>query len=293
MRGEWQDSAEWPEASELDPLRVATSWSTQRLLGAALVMTGALFVLGLGIATLVPPPTQAAEPAPPPPGVGPQVAGEIERPPASDEPTTDIGDAVSVERNGALTPASVEHLTVVQVSVSVCGSRGVGSGVVVADGLVLTAAHVVGDAALVRIDHAGTVVTGEVLGVLGDGRDVALVQVDAPMAAPLEFAGAPEPGDAVTLVGHPDGGPRTVLVGAAVPVDVTTAVQAGAGEIIGVDVAIRAGISGGVAIADSGDVVGLVVAKEARSETALVVALPDLADIAAAALVPGECPATA
>lgn len=292
MRGEWQDSGERQETSELDPLRVATSWSTQRLLGAALVMTGALFVLGLGIATLVPPPTQAAEPAP---GSleDALVAGEVERRPGTDDPATGIGDALSVERNGVLTPASVEHLTVVQVSVSVCDARGVGSGVVVADGLVLTAAHVVGDAALVRIDHQGTVVTGEVLGVLGDGRDVALVQVDAPMAEPLAPAAAPKPGDAVTLVGHPDGGPRTVQVGAAVPVDVTTAVQAGAGEIIGVNVSIQAGISGGVAIADSGDVVGLVVAKEARSDTALVVALPDLADIAEAALVPGECPATA
>lgn len=286
MRGEWQES------SELDPLRVATSWSTQRLLGAALVMTGALFVIGLGVATLVPPPTQAAEPAPVPPADA-VVSGEVERGAGTDEAATDIGDALSVERNGALTPASVEHLTVVQVSVSVCGARGVGSGVVVADGLVLTAAHVVGDAALVRIDHRGTVVTGEVLGVLGDGRDVALVQVDAPMAEPLEFAGNPEPGDAVTLVGHPEGGPRTVQVGAAVPVDVTTAVQAGAGEISGVDVSIRAGISGGVAVAASGDVIGLVVAKEARTDTALVVALPDLAEIADAALVPGECPATA
>lgn len=281
MYREWSDGS--GDAVGPDPIRVATSWSTQRLLTAALVMTIALATAGLAAATLVPPPTQAATPAPP---------GGVETP-SSAGPETAIGDAVTVERNGRLRPAAVEHLTVVQVSVSTCGVRNVGSGVVVAEGLLLTAAHVVGDATLVRVDHQGVVVTGEVLGVLGDGRDVALVALDAPMRVPLPAGDPPAPGDAITLVGHPDGGPRTIVVGAAVAVDPGVAIQAGAGEILGVDVATRAGISGGAAVDADGEVVGLVVAREALSDTALVVRLPDLATIGDAALVPGQCRATA
>lgn len=275
MRREWQNQP--------STVSVATSLSRTRLLAAATVISLGLLAVGVAAASMVPPGSGAAAPARPA-----TVAGAVEV-----APPPEIDDAVAVERNGALVPAPVEHLTVVQVSVSTCGARSTGSGVVVADGLLLTAAHVVGDASLVRIDHRDTTVTGEVVGVLGDGRDVALVRVDAPMDAPLPVADRPVVGDAVTLVGHPDGGPRTVRVGEAAAVAPVVAMLAGGGDILGVDVAIAAGFSGGAAIDAAGDLIGLVVASEEKTGTALVVALPELATIESAGLVPGECPAGA
>ncbi len=269
----------------MEPLPVASSWNATRLLVTAVVTALAVFVLGLAAASLVPPPRAAAAPE-----TG--VAGAVELGPGPDD-EVEIADGLSVARSGSLVPASVEHLTVVQVSVSVCEERRIGSGVIVADGLLLTAAHAVGDAGLVRIDHAGVTVTGEVLGVAPDGRDLALIRVDAPMSTPIPAADPPAPGDPITLVGHPDGGPRTVLVGPAVDVAPVVAQLAGCGDIIGADVSITAGISGGAAVDESGALIGIVVAKEEATDTALVLAVPDLAQLSAGGLVPGACEATA
>lgn len=258
----------------------ATSWNTRRLLASAAVLAIGALVVGLGAARLLRPGSVAAGP--------PAVAAAVE-----DAPAVEVGEAVAVERDGPFVPAPNAHLAVVQVSVHVCDARSVGSGVVVADGLLLTAAHVVGDASLVRIDQGGVTVTGEVLGVLADDRDLALVAVDAPMTAPLSPGRVGPLGAPLTLVGHPDGGPRTASVGARVDVAPVVASLAGGGEILGVDVSITAGISGGPALDPSGAVVGVVVAREAATDTALVVATPDLAELSDAALVPGRCTGSA
>jgi hypothetical protein len=257
----------------------ASSWNGRRLIASALVVALALLGLGVGVADLVVPDTVAADSGP-----AAIVAGAVET-----APETEIADAVAAVRAGPFVPAPTEHLTVVHVSVSVCGARSTGSGVVIAEGLLLTAAHVVGDATLVRIDQGGITVTGEVLGVLGDRRDLALVAVDAPMAAPLEAEVAPAVGAPLTLVGHPDGGTRTAAVGPRVDVAPNVAVLAGAGEIVGIGIHIDAGMSGGPVVDAGGTIVGIVVAKEAVSDTALAVATPDLASLSLAALVPGTC----
>ncbi len=212
--------------------------------------------------------------------------------PSEPPPETEIGEAAAARREGSFVPASSSHLTVVHVSVSACGDRSIGSGVVVADGLILTAAHIVGDAALVRIDVGQITITGEVVGVLGDGRDVALVAVDAPMDVPLVAATAPALGDAITLVGHPAGGPRTTSVGPRVDIAPVVA-EILDGEILGVDASVSRGMSGGPAINSAGDIVGLLVAKEGAGDMALVVALPDLGSIESQALVPGSCQGSA
>jgi S1-C subfamily serine protease len=189
-------------------------------------------------------------------------------------------------------PAATEDLTVVHVSVSSCGIRSTGSGVVIADGLILTAAHVVGDAGLVRIDSGGVTVAGEVLGVLGDGRDVALISVDAPMASPLRPGVAPVTGEPLTLMGHPGGGPRMVAVGGVVDLAPVTANRV-AGEVVGIDISVSVGMSGGPAVNADGEMVGLLVAMETATDTALVVLLPDLLSLESGALVPGSCPESA
>jgi S1-C subfamily serine protease len=286
VREEWflRDRESWsgPEAS---------SWTSRRLIGAASVVAVSALAIGVGLGRLLTPVSATAT-------VPTVVAGAVLE--ASDvttaegaAPETDIAEAASVARNGEFTPAPTESLVVVQVSVSACGSRSSGSGVLVADGLLLTAAHVVGDAKLVRIDYRGVTVTGEVLGVPVDGRDVALVALDAPLAMPVVGGVMPASGTALTVVGHPGGGVRSAFVGPIVDLAPVVASLAGDGDIVGVDVSIAEGISGGPAVDPSGAVVGLVVAKETATDTALVVALPDLAEIASVGLVPGECAAGA
>lgn len=275
---------EWSSDADVVSNRLgSSSWNSSRLVATAGVVALSTLVVGLGLANLFAPSTVGAVDS-----VPTAVAGAVLEP-----PETDIAEAVAVTREGSFEPAPSEHLTVVRVSVSVCGFRSSGSGVVVADGLLLTAAHVVGDAQLVRIDHRGTSVTGEVLGVLGDGRDIALVAVDAPLAVPVASAGIPAVGAPLTLIGHPDGGPLTSSVGPVVEIAPVVARLAGGSDIHGIDVPTTQGISGGPAVDENGAVVGLVVARETATDTALVLALPDLAEIGSAALTPGECPGNA
>lgn len=275
-----------PAPGELNPpvsTRLsASSWSLQRVMISAVVVALGTLAVGGGFAALLSPSSVAAN--------GTEVTGRTE---SAAPVETNIGEAAAATRRGDVTPADTSGLTVVQVSVSTCGFRSAGSGVVVADGLLLTAAHVVGDAELVRIDQGGITVTGEVLGVLGDERDVALVAVDAPMSNPVPAGASPELGAALTLVGQPDGQPLTVATGEVVAVAESVASLAGGGDIVGVDVTIAEGMSGGPAVDANGAIVGLTVAKELATDTALIVALPDLATIDRAALVPGECTGSA
>ena len=244
-------------------------------MGVSAVMGVSALVLGVGLARLTS-------------GAASLGAAPVAAAPETVPVETEIGDAVVATRRGPFQPAPVEHLMVVQVSVTVCGHRSVGTGFLVADGLLLTAAHVVGDAHLVRIDHGGVTVTGEVLGVFADGRDVALIEVDAPLAEMIVPRPAPAVGEPMTMVGRPDGGPRALSVGARV--DLAPAVAATvAGETIGVAASVGVGFSGGPAVDAAGSLVGIVVATETATDTALVTPLADLGRFGEMAVVAGRC----
>jgi len=201
--------------------------------------------------------------------------------------STRIGGVVE-QRSTDLSPAPTATMPVVKVSVNACGERSQGSGFVVADGLVVTAAHVVGNAGLVRLDMGSNVVTGEVLGQLADGRDIALIAIDTGrLSAPTPGA-PPSIGGAVTMVGYPGGQRRTVSVGPRTNPLPTTS-RAVAGELIGVSAPTGEGFSGGPALDAAGHLVGVVVAAEAGTGTSIVVALPDAETLADAPLSPNVC----
>jgi len=239
------------------------------LLAIAVTITVALFGVGVAIGQATTESTRVA--APPVVGVRSEVAGAV------------------VERTNAADPAPTGHLVVVTVAATSCGVRSVGSGVLVDDDLLVTAAHVVGDAGLVRIDHDGQVLTGEVLGVLADGRDLALIELDASMARPLRSVAAIAPSDPITLVGHPNDGPRTVLVGARTDVP-QLASQLYRGELVAASVSVPPGMSGGPAVDASGALIGITVAEETGTQTAIVVRIDDPAALVDAAVQPGRCP---
>ena len=185
--------------------------------------------------------------------------------------------------------ADASHLVVVQVAATACGERSNGSAVLVDHDLLVTAAHVVGDAGLVRIDHGSQVLTGEVLGVLGDGRDLALIELDASMVQPLPAAAVPATGEPITFVGHPESGARAEIVG--IRTDVPhLARQLLHGELLAASVSVPAGMSGGPAINAAGELLGITVAEETGTETAIVARIDDPSLLADSYLVPGHCP---
>lgn len=204
---------------------------------------------------------------------------------------TEVAGAVEV-RESAMVPTSIDHLVVVRVSVTRCGERAFGTGVLIDDNLLVTAAHVVGDAGLVRVDQGGVTVTGEVLGVLADGRDLALIEVDGPLDGPIASAAAPRTGSPVTVAGHPGGNAMTTVVGA--KVELASSLTAIArGPAFGVSASTDLGMSGAPAIDEDGRLVGVVIGAETATGTAIVAAVEDVQELVEQVVVPGRCPMTA
>ena len=144
--------------------------------------------------------------------------------------------------------------------VSVSTGRGGGSGVLIrADGVLLTNAHVVGNARTVQIQLAdGRELTGTVLG--RDRQvDIAVVRIPA-QNLPVATVGDSdrvEVGQLAIAIGNPLGLERTVTRG------VVSAVNRGprglpiAGGLIQTDAAINPGNSGGPLLDSSGRVIGI------------------------------------
>jgi len=201
---------------------------------------------------------------------------------------TEIAGAVE-QRGSDLPVAPTASASVLRVSANACGARSHGSGFVVAEGLIVTAAHVVGDAGLVRLDMGSTVATGEVLGRFADGRDIALIGIDTG-DGPLPQAGElPGIGGAITMVGYPGDQRRTVSVGLRTDPLPTTA-DVVTGELLGVAAPTGEGFSGGPALDGSGNLLGVVVAAEVGTGTSIVVRLPNPAALADVELLPNTCP---
>jgi len=207
--------------------------------------------------------------------------------PSGRDVITVVAGAVE-QRTGEFSAAPTAGLTVVRVSVSACGGRSSGSGFVAGDGVVLTAAHVVGDAGLVRVDIGPRVATGEVLGRFADGRDVAVIGIDTGSSAEPVPGTLPPLGRPVTMIGLPAGGPRTVSVGARVEPLPSTA-EAVHGRLIGVASPSGRGFSGGPAVDADGGLIGMVVAAEVGTGATIVVPVGDPADLSAIDLVPNTC----
>jgi serine protease Do len=141
--------------------------------------------------------------------------------------------------------------------VSVSRDGGLGSGVLIrADGVLLTNAHVVGDARQVRVELAdGQRLTGRVLGrdVTGDIAVVKIPGTGFPRA-PLGDSDRLEVGQASIAIGNPLGLDRTVTTG------VVSAVNRSGFDMDGLiqtDAAINPGNSGGPLLDSRGRVIGI------------------------------------
>ena len=143
----------------------------------------------------------------------------------------------------------------------IADSRGFGSGFVVgADGLLLTNAHVVGEAKTVKVVlHDGRALVGKVLARAPDKLDLALVQVDARDLVPLELGGLADlkVGSFAASVGHGKGGIWTFNTGM-----VSNIYPAGDASrpVFQTQIPLNPGSSGGPVFDRFGRVVGVVTA---------------------------------
>jgi S1-C subfamily serine protease len=152
--------------------------------------------------------------------------------------------------------AKIVSPSVVQIETT----DGLGSGVVYDDGLVMTNAHVVGNATQVTVRTAdGTAVEGEVLGA-DTGTDIAVVRapdLDVPIAS-LALDTKPAVGQVAVAVGSPYGLDQTVTSGivSAInrPVDNDKGVVV---SMIQTDASINPGNSGGALANRDGLIIGI------------------------------------
>lgn len=177
-------------------------------------------------------------------------------------PASMVGPA---QADGAITRTNEEQ-SIIRVArqvspavVSVRRSGALGSGVIVqGDGVILTNAHVVGDARSVNITLAdGKSITGQVLG-KDSSVDIAVVRIPGKGYPQVPEADSDrlEVGQSAIAIGNPMGLERTVTRG------VVSAVnrRLGDGELDGLiqtDAAINPGNSGGPLLDSSGNVIGI------------------------------------
>jgi S1-C subfamily serine protease len=168
--------------------------------------------------------------------------------------------------------AAAAEASTLRVRAATCGLETSGSGVLVADGYVVTNAHVVAGADRdgVRVLTATGDIADATVVVFDPDLDVALLRTDPIRAIPLRFATSdPERGAIGAALGYPGGGALTI-----VPAAVTGAYAATGRDIYGRDAVRRQilelraeidrGDSGGPFILDDGTIGGLIFA-EART----------------------------
>jgi S1-C subfamily serine protease len=200
----------------------------------------------------------------------------------------------------------VQHSIVrVKVHDRLTGRKAGGSGTYLGDGKVLTAAHVVDDAADIEVAFDKTVVTGQVL---ADDpyNDVALVKVDSPppSAVPIKLgdAGQVSVGDRSLVLGFPVS--SLTRSGQAGALRMTEGIVSAKGlrsrvapdlpeysNLIQVDEAINPGNSGGALINERGELIGIPVASNHETDENYAISI-DLVKDLLPALSAGKSPAS-
>lgn len=203
-------------------------------------------------------------------------------------------DAGTIPADGS-EPVAAAAAAVAPSVVQIETSEGLGSGFVYdADGLILTANHVVEGAEQVRVRLAdGTTLDGEVLG--GDTvSDVAVVKVEASADLPVATLATGESatvGQMAVAVGSPFGLDQTVTAGIVSAVDRTVETPGGALPMLQTDAPINPGNSGGALADRQGRIIGIndSIASQGGGNEGVGFAIPiDTAVAIAERLVSGE-----
>jgi S1-C subfamily serine protease len=187
-------------------------------------------------------------------------------------PPVDLPDDPALQALAAAASAST-----VRVVAATCGLQSTGTGFAVAQGYVVTNAHVVAGAGTIRVDRGGSLFAATPVH-FDPNLDVAVLHVPRLPSAPLRFADEdPDRGVVGAALGHPGGGQLQVI-----PAGVTGSYDArgldiyGANQVVRRVIELRAAIergdSGGPFVLLDGSVGGVVFA-EARSDPSVGYAL--------------------
>jgi S1-C subfamily serine protease len=179
--------------------------------------------------------------------------------------TTTLAPARSVEVYKTILPSLVDIRTQPGDAVS---DTTVGSGVVVsADGLILTAHHVVEGASAIEVTFADGSQRDAEITSTDPGNDIAVLQTDRPpevvVPAVLGSSDAVEVGDEAYSAGSPLALAGSLTAGVISGLDRTIPLEEGVGELDGLiqfDAAVNPGSSGGPLLNRDGQVVGIVTA---------------------------------
>jgi S1-C subfamily serine protease len=182
-----------------------------------------------------------------------------------------------------------------------CGQNQTGSGFVVAEGRVVTNAHVVAGVAepIVEVPGGGAL-PGRVV-YFDPATDLAVIAVDGMTTPPLPLASTLPPGSTAVVDGYPYGGPFTTGAARVLSITTTTVddIYGGPGaarEIYTLAADVREGNSGGPLVTTSGAVAGVVFARSADlANVGYAMTMTELAPVAAQAptlsepVAPGVC----
>lgn len=158
---------------------------------------------------------------------------------------------------------------VVRLDVLSCDDSAVGSGFLIDDQLVATAAHVVDGATTIGLTTGFGTTTGTVIG-LDESTDLALVRTAQVLEGHVfEFADKPpRPGDRVAALGYPVANPLTMTQGSVSGTDRSLELVDGSrlSGLIQTDAALNQGNSGGPLLDTDGRVAGVVILKDPEAE---------------------------
>ncbi|MFD6175954.1 MULTISPECIES: S1C family serine protease [unclassified Isoptericola] len=151
-----------------------------------------------------------------------------------------------------------------------CSGLSTGSGFAVDEHTLITNRHVVADSETLEV----STYDGRDLEVAAAGSaslaDLALVRTADPLPShPTLAAADPEPGDAVTVVGYPEGGRLTITAGEVIG-RTTDPLHENLGEVLLTDATVEPGSSGSAALDSDGRVIGVVYAKTSDDRSLLV-----------------------
>lgn len=164
---------------------------------------------------------------------------------------------------------SVERLAVRIRNIG-CSSLSTGSGFAIDATTLITNKHVVADSADLQVstyDGRDVEVTAASTAELAD---LAVVRTAEDLPSFPELASSdPVPGDAVTVVGYPQGGALTLTTGQVIG-STTDPLNENLGEVLVTDAAVEPGSSGSAVLDEEGRVVGVVYAKNASGQSFIV-----------------------
>lgn len=202
---------------------------------------------------------------------GCSVVEEFPTPPGPPE-TSFVPTEVPVLRPTGLSPDGFDAVQRMAVRIRNvgCGSLSTGSGFAIDATTLITNRHVVADSADLQVatyDGRDIDVTASSTAAIAD---LAVVRTAEELPSFPELAeDDPSHGDAVTVVGYPQGGSLTVTRGQVIGAT-TDPLNANLGEVLVTDAPVEPGSSGSAVLDDGGRVVGVVYAKSAAGQSFIV-----------------------